>query len=160
MIFCAVAEPRNSGKSAKFARNLIKYMSIQHIWNLSWLLGLLNCRKFAYLSWNFITTTSKHCSKTTRRKLCCEKLGTSHDVKSFAIGSFHERFVVKIANDSLLTRRHLVSLVDFYVIFWPISRPKRCPMIWNPYVTQTVSLGYLWVSWLCLCDLAHFLWRK
>ena len=36
-------------------------------------------------------------SKTTRCKLCCEKLGSSHDVKSFAIGSFLERFVVKIS---------------------------------------------------------------
>ena len=37
--------------------------------------------------------------KTTRRNLCCEKLGTSHDVKSFAIGSFFEHFVDKIATD-------------------------------------------------------------
>ena len=34
-----------------------------------------------------------------RRKLCCKKLGTSRDVKSFAKGVFLERFVVKIAND-------------------------------------------------------------
>ena len=38
-------------------------------------------------------------SKTTGCKLCCKKLGTSHDVKSFAIGSFLERFVVKISNN-------------------------------------------------------------
>ena len=44
---------------------------------------------------------SKQLPKTTRRKLCCKKLGTSHDVKSFAIGSFLECFVVKIANDYL-----------------------------------------------------------
>ena len=37
--------------------------------------------------------------KTTTRKLCCEKLGRGHDVKSFAIGSFFEHFVDKIAND-------------------------------------------------------------
>ena len=44
--------------------------------------------------------TSKQRSKTTRHKLCWEQLGTSHDVlKSFAIGSFLERFVVKIASD-------------------------------------------------------------
>ena len=40
-------------------------------------------------------------SKTTRRRLCCEKLGTSHDVKGFAIGSFLERIVVERANDDL-----------------------------------------------------------
>ena len=46
LIFRVVAEPRNSGKSAKsceihnntqnaakFGKNLIKYMSVQHIWN-------------------------------------------------------------------------------------------------------------------------------
>ena len=33
------------------------------------------------------------------RILCWEKLGTSHDVKSFAISSFLEHFIVKIAND-------------------------------------------------------------
>ena len=46
LIFHVVAEPQNSGKSAKsceihnntqnaakFGKNLIKYMSVQHIWN-------------------------------------------------------------------------------------------------------------------------------
>ena len=32
---------------------------------------------------NFITTMSEQRSKTTSRKLCCEKLGTSHYIKSF-----------------------------------------------------------------------------
>ena len=44
---------------------------------------------------------SEQRSKTTCCKLCCEKLGTSHYIKSFAIGSSLERFVVKIANDLL-----------------------------------------------------------
>ena len=43
----------------------------------------------------------QQCPKTTQCKLCCEKLGASHDVKSFAIGSLLEHFVVKIANDFL-----------------------------------------------------------
>ena len=34
-------------------------------------------------------------------KLCCKKLDTCQDVKIFAISSFLERFVVKIANDYL-----------------------------------------------------------
>ena len=38
----------------------------------------------------------ERCPKITRRKLCCEKLGTGHDDNSFAIGSFLERFVVRI----------------------------------------------------------------
>ena len=79
-IFRTVMEPWNSGKSVKsceihknsqntvkFARNLIQYMSIQHVWNLSQLLGLFNCRKLANSSWNFITTTSEQRPKTTRR---------------------------------------------------------------------------------------------
>ena len=35
VVFHAVAKPWNSGKSAKFSRNFIKYLSVQHIWNLS-----------------------------------------------------------------------------------------------------------------------------
>ena len=70
-------------------------MSIQYNWNLSRLLGLL-------IAVNFIPTTTEQRSKTTRHKLCWEQLGTSDDVlKSFDIGSFLERFVVKIASDYL-----------------------------------------------------------
>ena len=78
LIFSAVAEPRISGKpaksreihnnvrnTAKFARNFIKYLSIQHIWKLSRLLGLFNCRKLANLPWNFITTMREQCLKIT-----------------------------------------------------------------------------------------------
>ena len=114
LIFRAVAEPRNSGKSAKsreihkntkntakFGRNLIKYMSVQHIWNLFQLLGLFTCRKLTNLSWNFVTEMCKQRPETTRGRLCCEKLGTSHDVKGFAIGSFLERIVVERVNDDL-----------------------------------------------------------
>ena len=77
-------------RAAKCVRNLIKYMPIQHIWNLSRLLGLL-------IAVNFFPTTIEQRSETTRHKFCCDQLGTSHDVlKSFAL-----RFVVKIANDYL-----------------------------------------------------------
>ena len=53
------------------------------------------------MSQNFVTETCKQCSETTRRRLCCEKLGTSHDVKGFAINSFLERIVIERANDDL-----------------------------------------------------------
>ena len=43
----------------------------------------------------------KQCPETTKRKLCCEKLGTSHDVKGFGTGLFLERIVVERANDDL-----------------------------------------------------------
>ena len=45
--------PRNSG------RNLITYMSVQHVWNFSQLLGLFTCCKLVNLSWNFVTETCK-----------------------------------------------------------------------------------------------------
>ena len=86
VVFCAVAKPWNSGKSAKFTKvHKIPQNSVE-IWNLSW---------------NFVTETCKHRPKTTRRRLCCENLGTSYDVKGFAIGSFLERIVVERANDDL-----------------------------------------------------------
>ena len=43
----------------KFGINLIKYMSVQHFWNLSQLLVLFTYCKLANLSWNFITKTCK-----------------------------------------------------------------------------------------------------
>ena len=115
LIFRVVAEPPNSGKStksreihkntknnAKFGRNLVKYMSVQHNYlNLISAIGLFTCCKLTNLSQNFVTETCKQRPKTTRRTLCCEKLGTSHDVKGFAIGSFLERIVVERANDDL-----------------------------------------------------------
>ena len=65
------------------------------------LLDLFTCRKLANLSQNFVTETCKQHPKTTRRRLCCKKLVTSHDVEGFAIGSFLERIVVERANDDL-----------------------------------------------------------
>ena len=47
------------------------------------------------------TETCEQRPETTRRRLCCEKLSTSHDVKGFAIGLFLERIVVERANDDL-----------------------------------------------------------
>ena len=76
LIFRTVAELRNSGKSmksfkihqkthntAQLVRNHIKYMSVQHIWNLSQLLELFTCGKLANLSWNFVTETCKQHSQ-------------------------------------------------------------------------------------------------
>ena len=71
---------------AKFGGNLIRYMSVL-ILKLVSATGV-TCRKLANSCQNFVTETCKQRSETTRRRLCCEKLGTSHDVKGFAIGSF------------------------------------------------------------------------
>ena len=65
--------PQNSQKNAqnnvKFTRNHIKYLSVQHLWNLSWLLGLFTRHTLANLSWNFIQETSKQrfSAKFTRK---------------------------------------------------------------------------------------------
>ena len=83
--------------TAKFGRNLVKYMSVQQFWNLSKLLGVFTCCKVANLCQNLVTETCKQRSETTRHRLCCKKLGTSHDVKGFAIASFLEHIVVERA---------------------------------------------------------------
>ena len=54
---------KNMQNTGKFGRNLIKYMSVQHIWNFSHLLGLFTCRKLVNLSWNFVTETCKECKQ-------------------------------------------------------------------------------------------------
>ena len=60
-------------------------MSVQHIWNLSQLLGLFTCRKLANLSWNFVTERCKQRPETTRRRLCCEELGTTIMLKALPL---------------------------------------------------------------------------
>ena len=50
---------KNMQNTANFGRNLIKYMSVQHIWNFSQLLGLFTCRKLVNLSWKFVAETCK-----------------------------------------------------------------------------------------------------
>ena len=57
---------KNTQNTAKFGRNLIKYMSVQHIWNFSQLLGLFTCRKLVNLSWNFVTETCKQRPVTSK----------------------------------------------------------------------------------------------
>ena len=91
LIFRSVVKPRNP---AKFGRNLIKYMSVQHIWNLFQLLGLFTCRKLGNLSWTFVTESCKKRPETTRPRLCCEKLGTSYE-SNHKIGRFFRKFVPK-----------------------------------------------------------------
>ena len=107
---------QNTQNTMKFGRNLVKYMSVQHIWNISHLLGLFTFRKLVNLSWNFITETCKQHSKTTGHRLCCEKLGTSHDVKGFAIGSVLERIVVERANDDSVR-------TTFKTLVWSAQKP-------------------------------------
>ena len=106
LIFRAGAEPRNSQKHAKYREIQQKSYQIHVCTTYLKLIsaigqGLFTCRKLANLSWNFVPETCKQRPETTRRRLCCEKLGTSHDVKGFAIGSFLEHIVIERANDDL-----------------------------------------------------------
>ena len=71
-------------KPRKILQNSVEILSntcLYNIFETSQLLGLFTCHKLVNLSWNFITETCKQCPETTctRRRLCCEKLGTSHD---------------------------------------------------------------------------------
>ena len=147
---------QNTQNTMKFSRNLVKYMSVQHIWNISHLLGLFTFHKLVNLSWNFITETCKQHPKTTGHRLCCEKLGTSHDVKGFAIGSVLERIVVErammtsvrktwktlvwlalnrsISHKVFPENNHKISL------FWPID--------WNRLVFPWICLQKFREIWL------------
>ena len=72
LIFRAVAEPRNSGKSREINKNTHK------------------------IPWNSVEILSNTCLYSNF-ETCLSYWGTSHDVKGFAIGSFLERIVVESA---------------------------------------------------------------
>ena len=84
-------------KTQKIPRNSVEILSNTCLYNIfetyfSYRGYLLAVNLQIYLG----TSSLKHANR-----LCCEKLGTSHDVKGFAIGSFLERIVVERANDDL-----------------------------------------------------------
>ena len=147
LIFWVAAELQNSGKSAKsreirknmqntvkFGRNLIKYMSVQQFWKL---LGVFTCHELANLCQNFVTEMCKQCSVTTRRRLYCKKLGTSHDVKGFAIGSFLERIVVGRAMTSV---RKTLKMPVWSEQNWSISS-EICPEN-NPKIRHFLPIAF------------------
>ena len=89
---------KNTQNTAKFGRveilsNTCLYSNFETC--LSYWGYLLAVNSQIYLK----TSSRKRANNvpTTRCRLCCEKLGTSHDVKGFAIGSFLERIVVERA---------------------------------------------------------------
>ena len=91
--------PRNPAKftrTQKIPRNSVEILSNTCQYSIfetyfSYWGYLLAVNLQIYLrTWN-VQTTSQN----------CEKLGTSHDVKGFAIGSFLEHIVVERANDDL-----------------------------------------------------------
>ena len=98
-------------------------MSVQLFWNLFQLLGVL---KLANLCQNFATEMCKQRSETSRRRLCCEKLSTSDDVKGFAIGSFLERIVVERAKLMMTSVRKTLKTLVWLVENRSVSS-KICP---------------------------------
>ena len=68
----------------------------------------------------------KQRSETSRRRLCCEKLSTSDDVKGFAIGSFLERIVVERAKLMMTSVRKTLKTLVWLVQNRSVSS-KICP---------------------------------
>ena len=107
LIFRAVADPRNSGISAK-SREILKKREIprnppeifpntcrQNIFNTY--LGYYICfihPKRPNLSWNFVTATSKQCPKTTSRFFC--ELWLFPRENPAKLADFSENFHLKI----------------------------------------------------------------
>ena len=82
-------------KTCKISRNSVEILSNTCLYNIfetyfSYRGYLLAVNLQIYLG----TSSLKRANR-----LCCEKLGTSHDVKGFAIGSVLERIVVEKVND-------------------------------------------------------------
>ena len=75
-------------------------------------------------------------SRNYQARLCCKKLGTSRNVKGFAIGSFLERIVERANNTGLISAKPIDfqrNLAKFSLKFlakfprnWPIF-PRQCP---------------------------------
>ena len=109
LIFCAVAEQRNSGKSAKSSEILSNACLYSYFETCFSYWGYLNSQIYVKTS---PLKCAKKRSETSRHRLCCEKLSTSDDVKGFAIGSFLERIVVERAKLMMTSvRKTLKTLV-------------------------------------------------
>ena len=95
--------------------------------------------------WESFRVTSPKCRLAARLQylLINSTLGRKDD------GDWCSRNFVYILRTT--TTRHMVSFIDFCFHFLVNFRPKlrtirslHLLMLWNPYVTQIVSLGYLW----------------
>ena len=75
----------------------------------------------------------------------------SGKIVSFIFPTYYTYFVCKLRTT---TTYYMVSFIDFYFHFLANFQTLTSPqmfsifthVIWNPYVTQIVSLGYLWRS--------------
>ena len=135
-------------KPRKILQNSVEILSntcLYNIFETSQLLGLFTCRKLVNLSWNFITETCKQCPETTctRRRLCCEKLGTSHDalplVQFWSILLLKEQMMTSVRKTlkTLVWSAQNRSISDEVFpennhkigLFWPIDFRLSLPQI-------------------------------
>ena len=147
-IFRVVAEPRNSGKSAnsykihknlqnttKFGENLIKYMSVQHIWNLFQLLVLFTCCKRANLSWNFVTETCKQ-----RLKLS----GVDYVAKTWALAMMLKALPLVHFLSVLLLKEQMITSVKKnakLAVFYRLLFGKVCPEIFREIPAKSADFS-------------------
>ena len=105
---CGVEEPRNPGKSTK-SREIHKNTlnTAKFAWNLSHTcqynifetyLGNWGCVIAINLQIYLETSPPQQVNNVPKlpHKLCCEKLCTSHDVKSFAISSLRQQMIISV----------------------------------------------------------------
>ena len=114
LIFCAVTKPRNSGKSGKSCEIHKNTQDTCEIRQKSYQIRLYSNFETCLSYWGYllavnpqiyVKTSSLKCANNVPKlpgvDYVAKKLGTSHDVKGFAIGSFQEHIVVEKANDDL-----------------------------------------------------------
>ena len=108
LLFFVQVNPQNPvefTKTRKIPRNSVEILSSTCLYNIfETYLSYWGCLRAVNLQIYLETFSLKHANnvpKLLRRRLRCEKLGTSRDVKGFAIGSFLEPTVVERANFDL-----------------------------------------------------------
>ena len=156
--------PAKFTKTYKILQNSVEILSNTCLYNkfetyLSYWGYLLSVNLPSYLEISSLKVQTR--SYNYRRRLCCEKLGTSHDVKGFAIGSFLEHIVGERPNDDLWSAKNWVisseicaennhKISHFVLIAFRRSLPRKFP--WNrpifPQISPQKSLEIrLFFSW-------------
>ena len=116
---------------AKLDRNLANYISVQHSWNLSRLLGLITCSKLAnniYLEASSLKWAN-NVPKLLGVDYVAKKLsGTSHVVKSFAFGSFLKHWKNKWLSALKIVKT--ASQINAEPIDFLQNLPRKFPQNW------------------------------
>ena len=113
---------KNTQSTAKSGRNLIKYMSVQHVWNFSQLLELFTCRKLVNLSWNFVTETCK------QRPVTPKLPGVDYVAKNWALAMMlkalplvHFWSVLLLKEQMMTSVRKTLKMLVWSAQSWSIS---------------------------------------